>query len=45
MKLRKDYLLIDKHLQKSYTQKKAWRSIKGKITGHTYSLPEPKEKA
>jgi hypothetical protein len=40
MKLRKDYLLIDKHLQKCYYQKKAWRSIKAKQTGHMYSVPE-----
>ena len=43
MQLRKDYLLIDKHLQKCYYQKKAWRQIKGKQTGHIYQVIERKE--
>lgn len=40
MKLRKDYLLIDNHIKKCYYQKKAWRQIKGKMTGQMYSVDE-----
>jgi hypothetical protein len=38
MKLRKDYLLIDNHLKKCYYQKKAWRQIKSKVTGHQFAI-------
>lgn len=44
MKLRKDYLLIDKHLSKCYYQKKAWRSIKSKMTGHEFTIEPKNEK-
>jgi hypothetical protein len=45
MKLRKDYLLIDNHLKKCYYQKKAWRQIKSKVTGHQFAIdPIQKEK-
>jgi hypothetical protein len=42
MKLRKDFLLIDNHLKKCYYQKRAWRAMKGKMTGHVYNL-EPRQ--
>ena len=44
MKLRKDYLLIEKHLQKCYYQKRAWRNIKSRVTGEIYNVQILKEK-
>ena len=38
MKLRKDFLLIENHIKKCYYQKRAWRQIKGKMTGEVYKV-------